>query len=194
MQPGQLIRYKGRGIEVWFPVGIRDFAPFPKVHIGCEAHPTSTEPGTISSGLKRPRREADCWSPSTTEVKNYGAILPLPHKFPWCHAKVIKYREIGVGMWGLWWTKRHWGRFSPSTSVSPANHDSTNFSIIIITRGGTIGILVTAVPSGPNGIPPPHTNFKKKYSENFTFTTSILVSTNFLNCSGTGWLHGNTET
>jgi hypothetical protein len=37
-------------------------------------------------------------------------------------------------MWGLWWTKRHWGRLSPSTSVSPANH-STNFSIIIITRG-----------------------------------------------------------
>jgi hypothetical protein len=36
--------------------------------------------------------------------------------------------------WGLWWTKRHWGRFSPSTSVSPVNH-STNFSIIIITRG-----------------------------------------------------------
>jgi hypothetical protein len=34
----------------------------------------------------------------------------------------------------LWWTKRHWGRFSPSASVSPANH-STNFSIIIITRG-----------------------------------------------------------
>jgi hypothetical protein len=37
-------------------------------------------------------------------------------------------------MWSLWWTKRHWGRISPSTSVSPANH-STNFSIIIITRG-----------------------------------------------------------
>jgi hypothetical protein len=36
--------------------------------------------------------------------------------------------------WNLWWTKRHWGRYSPSTSVSPANH-STNFSIIIITRG-----------------------------------------------------------
>jgi hypothetical protein len=30
--------------------------------------------------------------------------------------------------------KAHWGRFSPSTSVSPANH-STDFSIIIITRG-----------------------------------------------------------
>jgi hypothetical protein len=37
-------------------------------------------------------------------------------------------------MWGLWWTKSHWGRFSPSTSVSPANHHSTDFPIIIITR------------------------------------------------------------
>jgi hypothetical protein len=35
----------------------------------------------------------------------------------------------------LWWTKRHWGRFFPSTSVSPVNHHSTNFSIIIITQG-----------------------------------------------------------
>jgi hypothetical protein len=40
-----------------------------------------------------------------------------------------------AGMWGLWWTKRHWGRFSPSTSVSLANHHYTNFSIIIITQG-----------------------------------------------------------
>jgi hypothetical protein len=37
-------------------------------------------------------------------------------------------------MWGLQWAKRHWGRFSPSTLVSPANH-STNFSIVILTRG-----------------------------------------------------------
>jgi hypothetical protein len=37
-------------------------------------------------------------------------------------------------MWGLGWTKQHWGRFSPSTSVSPADH-TTNFFIIIITRG-----------------------------------------------------------
>jgi hypothetical protein len=41
----------------------------------------------------------------------------------------------GQSMWGLWWTKRHWWRFSPGTSVSLANHHSTNFSIIIITRG-----------------------------------------------------------
>jgi hypothetical protein len=38
-------------------------------------------------------------------------------------------------MWGLWWTKWHWGNFSLSTSVSHANHHSTNFSIMIISRG-----------------------------------------------------------
>jgi hypothetical protein len=42
--------------------------------------------------------------------------------------------RVRAGMWGLWWTRLHWGRFSSSTSVSPANH-STDFSIIIITRG-----------------------------------------------------------
>jgi hypothetical protein len=42
----------------------------------------------------------------------------------------------GQNMWGgLWWTKPHWGRFSLSTSVSPINRHSTNFSIIIITHG-----------------------------------------------------------
>jgi hypothetical protein len=53
-------------------------------------------------------------------------------------------------MWGLWWTKGHWGRFSPSTSVSLADHHSTNFFIIII----TIGLLVAALPRGPNWTPP----------------------------------------
>jgi hypothetical protein len=43
--------------------------------------------------------------------------------------------HVRAGMWGLWWTERHWGRISPSTSVSPANRHSINFSIIIITRG-----------------------------------------------------------
>jgi hypothetical protein len=41
---------------------------------------------------------------------------------------------VRVRIRGLWWRKWQWGRFSPSTSVSSANHHSTNFSIIIITR------------------------------------------------------------
>jgi hypothetical protein len=34
-------------------------------------------------------------------------------------------------MWDLWWTKRHWVRFSPSTSVSPAKHPTDCSTIII---------------------------------------------------------------
>jgi hypothetical protein len=50
---------------------------------------------------------------------------------PIAEARVRVRAACGV----LWWTKRHWGRFPPSTSVSPRNHHSINFSIIIITRG-----------------------------------------------------------
>jgi hypothetical protein len=32
----------------------------------------------------------------------------------------------------LWWTKWHWDRFSPSTSVSPVNSHSTDCSATII--------------------------------------------------------------
>jgi hypothetical protein len=39
----------------------------------------------------------------------------------------------GLVMWDLWWTKWRWGRFSPSTSVSPANLYYTIFSTVTIT-------------------------------------------------------------
>jgi hypothetical protein len=37
-------------------------------------------------------------------------------------------RSCGI----LWWTKWHWGRFSPSTSVSPADSRSTDCSTFIM--------------------------------------------------------------
>jgi hypothetical protein len=77
----------------------------------------------------------------------------------------------GQSMWGLWCTKWHWGRFSPSTSVSLANHHSTNFSIIIITRVGTVGLLVATVVSGPNWNPPPYSNKKGKTCSEFPSET-----------------------
>jgi hypothetical protein len=43
--------------------------------------------------------------------------------------------EPGSGKWDLWWTKWRWGRFSPSTSVSPTNLHSAKFSIITVTWG-----------------------------------------------------------
>jgi hypothetical protein len=44
----------------------------------------------------------------------------------------------GQVMWDLWWTKWHWGRFSPGTSVSPANSHSTDYSTIITYHLGLI--------------------------------------------------------
>jgi hypothetical protein len=43
------------------------------------------------------------------------------------------YSNPGLVMWDLWWTKWRWNGFSPSTSVSPANLHSINFSTITIT-------------------------------------------------------------
>jgi hypothetical protein len=37
-------------------------------------------PGVISAGVKRPGHEADRSPPSSAEVRNGGAIPPLPHR------------------------------------------------------------------------------------------------------------------
>jgi hypothetical protein len=56
-------------------------------------------------------------------------------------------------MWDLWWTKWHWGKFSPSTSVSPANSHSTDCAtfIIIIYHPGLVqqAKVVTDVARNP---------------------------------------------
>jgi hypothetical protein len=70
----------------------------------------------------------------------------------------------------LWWTKWHWGRFSPSTSVSPANSHSTDCStFVIIYHPGliTIGQLVDDVPSGLRLTPPEETKKNKKQPNAF---------------------------
>jgi hypothetical protein len=43
----------------------------------------------------------------------------------------VRAKHVGVCGGQEW----HWGRFSQSTLFSPASHHSTNFCIIIITRG-----------------------------------------------------------
>jgi hypothetical protein len=57
----------------------------------------------------------------------------------------------------------HWGRFSPSTSVSPANH-STNFFLIIITRGWNNRSIGGRRQSGPSWTPPQLYKLKNNYS------------------------------
>jgi hypothetical protein len=65
--------------------------------------------------------------------------------------------------WDLWWTKWRRGRFSLSTSVSPASLHSAKFSILTITWGRYNRPEVADMPSGPSLDSTPHyANFKGK--------------------------------
>jgi hypothetical protein len=49
----------------------------------CVLHLMASKNGRAYSGLKQQGREADHSPPSSGEVKNGGAIPPLPHTFSW---------------------------------------------------------------------------------------------------------------
>jgi hypothetical protein len=51
--------------------------------LGSAQPPIHMVPGAISPAVKRPEREADHSSPFNAEVKNGGAIAPLPHISSW---------------------------------------------------------------------------------------------------------------
>jgi hypothetical protein len=80
-------------------------------------------------------------------------------------------------MWDLWWTKWCWDRFSPSTSVSPANLHSTNFSTITITYPG----LVQQASSGrstksPNPLIIIIIIIKKQFPHKAPYYVGVLIS------------------
>jgi hypothetical protein len=52
---------------------------------GCGVYPASYPwvPGSVSPGVKWPGREVDHLPPFNAEVKNGGAIHPLPHTSSW---------------------------------------------------------------------------------------------------------------
>jgi hypothetical protein len=60
------------------------------------AHPVSYTMGSggCFPGVKRHEREAYYSPPSTSEIKNVGAIPPLPHTSLWLDAYLIKLRDI----------------------------------------------------------------------------------------------------
>jgi hypothetical protein len=83
-------------------------------HTGPGVHPVSSHcvPGTLYPGVKRPAREADHSPPSSAEVKNGGAIPPLPHVF------LIKHRDDISGMLRLVVYRCFGGRYFLSGSFS----------------------------------------------------------------------------
>jgi hypothetical protein len=75
------------------PGRAKDFSFIHSVQTGSGTHPSSYPMvlGALSPGVKRPRSEADYPTPSNAEVKNYGAITPLP---PRTHE--VKLNELSI--------------------------------------------------------------------------------------------------
>jgi hypothetical protein len=63
-------------------------------------------PGALSTGVKRLGHEADHSSPSSADVKNGGAVPPLPHMFSWHCVSFIKQRD-NCPLRYLYWYKCH---------------------------------------------------------------------------------------
>jgi hypothetical protein len=86
-------RGKFRVYSIWLRVGrpgfdsqhVQDFSPLHRVQTACEAHPASYSMRTGDSfpEVKRLGRDADRSPPSNAELKNGGAIPPLPHMSSW---------------------------------------------------------------------------------------------------------------
>jgi hypothetical protein len=51
--------------------------------LGATQTPIQWVPWAFLQGVKRPGREADHSSPSSAEIKNFGAIPPLPNMSSW---------------------------------------------------------------------------------------------------------------
>jgi hypothetical protein len=73
---------------VQFPTEERNL-PTPNSAQNPASYPIVTG-GSFPGRAKRPRYEADQSPPYTFEIKNGGAITPLPHTSSWCGALLVK--------------------------------------------------------------------------------------------------------
>jgi hypothetical protein len=84
----------------------------------------------------------------------------------------------GQILWYLLWTKRHWGRFSPGTLVSPATYsiDCLTLSIILYpsSEAGTTGKIVVDIPSRICLVPPQETKRNTYYPEDDYYQTNLF--------------------
>jgi hypothetical protein len=78
-----------------FPPEVRNFYQFYSIQTCSGAHPASypMRTGCFSPKVKQPGREADHQPPSNVEIKNGGAIPPLPNTSSWRGAQLIKHRD-----------------------------------------------------------------------------------------------------
>jgi hypothetical protein len=89
----------------------QSYFPFMSLHLVnvCSIHNAQTRSGVhpashpvvmaaLSSGVRRSGLETDHSPPSSAEVKNFGAVPPLPHTFSFHGAELIKLRDIFFSM------------------------------------------------------------------------------------------------
>jgi hypothetical protein len=88
---------------------------------------------------------------------------------------------MGLVKWDLWWTKWRWGRFSLSTSVSPANLHSTNcFTVTLIYHLGLYSR--PEVAAVPGDVSPTPLNNNNNHTEKNTYGTKGKIMEKALNC------------
>jgi hypothetical protein len=85
-----------RGVRVRVPVGSRIlFFSSSRQALWPTQPPIQWVAGGLSSGVKRPGREAHQSRPTSAEVKiKCGSIHPLPHTSSWLSAYLVKQRDI----------------------------------------------------------------------------------------------------
>jgi hypothetical protein len=86
------------GYGMRFPAVARGYSTLHSVQTGSGAPqpPSQWVPSALSPRVKRPRSEADLSPKSSAEVKNGGAIPPLPHTSLWRSVRHARnQREAG---------------------------------------------------------------------------------------------------
>jgi hypothetical protein len=92
--------------RVLFPAEERNFLYYkePRVALGLTPPRVVWVPAVSSPRVKRPKRETDHLPPSSTEIKNSGAIPPLP--IP-CYGVVVNYLGTRTALLFIFYRFRH---------------------------------------------------------------------------------------
>jgi hypothetical protein len=96
-----------RGVRVRVQVGSRIFSsPSYRLALGLTQPPIQWVPGALSSGVKRPGREAKHSPPTCARSRKCGTIHTLPHTPSWRSAKLVKHRDSFTFFYLLPWSGR----------------------------------------------------------------------------------------
>jgi hypothetical protein len=82
------------GFNSQWGLGIFLFNTVSRIALGPTQPPNQWLPGALSLGVKWPDHEADHSPPSTAEVKEHRAVIPLPNTPSWHGAQIKKAQGL----------------------------------------------------------------------------------------------------